>query len=39
MLSNTAHKPHEPHEPVRLMWVAFVGINGSSDAVPESYIY
>lgn len=36
MLSNTAHKPHEP---VRLMWVAFVGINGSSDAVPESHIY
>ena len=39
MLSNTAHKPHEPHEPVRLMWVAFAGINGSSDAVPESHIY
>ena len=39
MLSNTAHKPHEPHEPVRLMWVAFVDINGSSDAVPESHIY
>jgi len=36
MMSNTAHKPHEP---VRLMWVTFDSINGSSDVVPESHIY
>lgn len=39
MLSNTAHKPHELHEPVRLMWVTFGSINGSSDVVPEFHIY
>ena len=39
MLSNMAHKPHELPKPVRLMWVAFGGINGSSDAVPKLQIY
>lgn len=39
MMSNTAHKPHELHEPVRLMWVTFGSINGSSDVVSESHIY
>ena len=39
MLSNTTHKPHELHEPVRLMWVTFGSINGSSDVVPEPHIY
>ena len=39
MLSNTAHKPYELPKPVRLMWVAFGGINGSSGAVPKLQIY
>lgn len=39
MLSNTAHKPHELHKPVRLMWVTFGSINGSSGVVSESHIY